>query len=171
MMNEITENIQTYYDLSYPLAEKMRMIDDLADQLGELLDWVLSVDFQVVQKPAQNTDNPEYLPDGEDHSQNEMNNKIQTSLYAVTIIAGDIDDDDAPVFFATACADEALIRLQTYIDLMEKLEIRNLAYSEAHYASVLKKLEDYYNQDCEDVLEEIALISFFEFNTRLNMAD
>ncbi|MBK2123719.1 hypothetical protein [Fangia hongkongensis] len=152
-ISEINKNIESYYDLSQPLEEKLHMIDDMADQLGEMLDWVLTIDFQIIRAP-QKTD--------------ESDDKMISKLYAVSVIAGDADDEDAPVLFTTASADEALIRLQVYINLMEKLNIRNLAQSESYYEEMLSALENYYNNDCQDVLEEIVLSSFFEFNRQLS---
>ncbi|WP_440992832.1 hypothetical protein [Cysteiniphilum litorale] len=142
-MFEISENIENYYELSQTVREKMRMIDDMADHLGELLDWNLTVDFQII------------------------NQNDKSSLYGVSIIAGESDDDEAPVFFSTASADEALIRLQVYLELMEKFEISNLARSEEYYQQSLDKLAHYYNDSCDDLLHQIVLESFFEFNERL----
>ncbi len=152
-ISEINKNIESYYDLSQPLEEKLHMIDDMADQLGEMLDWVLTIDFQIIRAPQK---------------ADESDDKMISKLYAVSVIAGDADDEDAPVLFTTASADEALIRLQVYINLMEKLNIRNLAQSESYYEEMLSALENYYNNDCQDVLEEIVLSSFFEFNRQLS---
>ena len=142
-MYEVVENIATYYDLNQNVREKMRMIDDMADQLGEILDWSFTVDFQIINK--------------EDSS----------ALYAVSIIAGDSDDDEAPVFFTTASADEALIRLQVLIELMERFEICNLARSQSYYQQSMDKLVNYYNEDCEDLLHQLVLLIFFDFNEAL----
>jgi hypothetical protein len=86
----------------------------------------------------------------------------------VSIVAGEADDDEAPVFFTTASSDEALIRLQVYLELMEKFEISNLARSEEYYQQSLDKLAHYYNEECDDLLHQIVLESFFEFNESLS---
>ncbi len=143
-MFEVSENIETYYELNQSVREKMRMIDDMADQLGERLDWNFTVDFQIITQAE------------------------KSSLYAVSIIAGEADDDEAPVFFTTASADEALIRLQVYLELMEKFEISNLARSEEYYQQSLDKLAHYYNEECDDLLHQMVLESFFEFNESLS---
>ncbi|WP_100550646.1 hypothetical protein [Caedibacter taeniospiralis] len=143
-MFEVSENIETYYELNQSVREKMRMIDDMADQLGERLDWSFTVDFQIITQAE------------------------KSSLYAVSIIAGEADDDEAPVFFTTASADEALIRLQVYLELMEKFEISNLARSEEYYQQSLDKLAHYYNEECDDLLHQMVLESFFEFNESLS---
>ena len=142
-MFEVSENIESYYELNQSVREKMRMIDDMADQLGERLDWNFTVDFQIITQAE------------------------KSSLYAVSIVAGEADDDEAPVFFTTASSDEALIRLQVYLELMEKFEISNLARSEEYYQQSLDKLAHYYNEECEDLLHQIVLESFFEFNESL----
>ena len=142
-MFEVAENIESYYDLSQSLREKMRMVDDMADQLGERLDWNLTVDFQIITQEE------------------------KSSLYGVSISVGEPDDDEAPVFFSCCSADEALIRLQVYLELMEKFEISNLARSEEYYQQSLEKLANYYHEECEDLLHQITLESFFEFNERL----
>lgn len=144
-MFKISENIDSYYDLSQRVCKKMHMIDDMTEQLGELLDWNLTVDFQIV------------------------NQENKSSLYGVSIIAGESEDDKAPVFFSTGSADEAIIRLQIYLELMEKFEIRNLASSPEYYQQSLDKLAHYYNESCDDLLHQIVLQSFFEFNA--NLAD
>ncbi|WP_116963486.1 hypothetical protein [Fastidiosibacter lacustris] len=142
-MFEVSENIESYYNLNQSIREKMRAIDDMADQLGDLLDWNLTVDFQII------------------------NQSDKSSLYAVSIIAGEVEDEGAPVFFTTASADEALIRLQVYLDLMEKFEINNLARSVEYYQQALDKLAHYYNEECEDILHQIVLEGFFAFNESL----
>ncbi|MFZ9036032.1 MAG: hypothetical protein ACO2ZM_07940 [Francisellaceae bacterium] len=142
-MYQIPETIRPFYELPQTLQQKMALVDDMADELGEMLDWHLSVDFQIFEK------------DG------------QVELYAISIVAGDSDDEDAPVLFTTATVDETLVKLQIYLTVMEKLGISSLPQSQEHYESCLRALEQYYNDQCQDVLEQQMLENFFQFNEKL----
>lgn len=164
-MYQPAKDIESYYRLSQPLIEKMAMIDDLADQLGALLDWVIGVDFQVIEQPQKAASVSDQKADNHEDS------RYKSQLYAISLIVGDVADENAPVFLTTASADEMLIRLQVGVDLMKKLDVAKLLSLDNYYAELLACLEHYYNHACSDALEERVLLDFFEFNARLSDQD
>lgn len=146
-MNQIPQNLKPFHHTGDTMMDKIKELETLVDDLGEQLDWNLTVDYQIIEQDK------------------------QTLLYAITIIAGEISDEEAPILLSTATVDEAIIRLAAMLRVMKELNIEALSRSQEHYQECLERLDQYFNGQCDDMIEQESLLSFFNFNDSLANED